>query len=205
MVAVVYRRAVVQTGFGGLGGRHGTAGIFPSTVPGSTALRCRALRSQRGSTRTSMLSCSGCVHSSTTRCLGSIPRARRWTVCYETWRLCRIRELRDQERLAAIRVTRSHNYSLGPTFPPIPDDNSVKIDGVTHTAGGRPIRSNVIYPGSLLLVRVPDDTQVQGTPVSFFGDNGHGYQCPHVAGSACNFGVVRAWHGPSGELQRWEE
>ena len=41
----------------------------------------------------------------------------------------------------------------------------MKIDGITHTAGGRPIRSNVNSPGSLLLVRVPDDTQVQSTPV----------------------------------------
>ena len=55
----------------------------------------------------------------------------------------------------------------GADIPSIPAENLVKIDGVTHTVGGRPIRSNVIYPGSLLLVRVPDDTQVHGTPVRF--------------------------------------
>ena len=55
----------------------------------------------------------------------------------------------------------------GADIPPIPAENLVMIDGITHTAGGRPIRSNVIYPGSLLVVRVPEDTQVQGTPVRF--------------------------------------
>ena len=43
----------------------------------------------------------------------------------------------------------------------------MKIDGVTHTVGGHLIRSNVIYPGSLLVVRVPDDTKVLGTQLRF--------------------------------------
>ena len=58
----------------------------------------------------------------------------------------------------------------GADIPPIPAENLVRIDGVTHhppTAGGRPIRSNVIHPGSLLLVRVPEDTEVQDTRVKF--------------------------------------
>ena len=55
----------------------------------------------------------------------------------------------------------------GADIPPIPAENLVRIDGITHTAAGRPIRSNVIHPGSLLLVRVPEDTQVQGTSVKF--------------------------------------
>ena len=55
----------------------------------------------------------------------------------------------------------------GADIPPIPAENLVRIDGITHTASGRPIRSNVIHPGSLLVVRVPEDTQVQGTPVRF--------------------------------------
>ena len=55
----------------------------------------------------------------------------------------------------------------GADIPPIPAENLMKIDGITHTAGGLPIRSNVIHPGSLLLVRVPEDTHVQGTPVKF--------------------------------------
>ena len=55
----------------------------------------------------------------------------------------------------------------GGDIPPIPAEHLVKIDGITHTAGGRPLRSKVIHPGSLLLVRVPDDTHVLGTPVRF--------------------------------------
>ena len=58
----------------------------------------------------------------------------------------------------------------GADIPPIPAEDLVRIDGITHvppTAGGRPIRSNVIHPGSLLLVRVPEDTQVQDTRVKF--------------------------------------
>ena len=55
----------------------------------------------------------------------------------------------------------------GADIPPIPAENLVRIDGITHTAGGRPIRSNVIHPGSLLVVRVPEDTRVQDTPVRF--------------------------------------
>ena len=43
----------------------------------------------------------------------------------------------------------------------------MKKNGVTHTVGGPPIRSNVICLGSLLLVRVLDDTRVQDTPVRF--------------------------------------
>ena len=55
----------------------------------------------------------------------------------------------------------------GGDIPPIPAEHLVKIDGITHTAGGRPLRSKVIHPGNLLLVRVPDDTHVLGTPVRF--------------------------------------
>ena len=55
----------------------------------------------------------------------------------------------------------------GADIPPIPAENLLKIDGVTHIAGGLPIRSRVIHPGSLLLVRVPDDTQVHGFPIKF--------------------------------------
>ena len=80
----------------------------------------------------------------------------------------------------------------GGDIPPIPAENLVRIDGITHTAGGRPLRSKVIHPGSLLLVRVPDDTQVWGYPGEVLGGSGHGDQCPHVAGSAYNCGVVRA-------------
>ena len=55
----------------------------------------------------------------------------------------------------------------GADIPPIPAENLVRIDGVTHAPGGRPIRSNSIHPGSLLLVRVPENTHVQDTPVKF--------------------------------------
>ncbi len=55
----------------------------------------------------------------------------------------------------------------GSDIPSIPAENLVRIDGITHTVGGRRIRSNVIYPGSLLVVRVPEDTKVQGLPVRF--------------------------------------
>ena len=55
----------------------------------------------------------------------------------------------------------------GADIPAIPAENLVQIDGITHTAGHRPIRSNVIHPGSMLVVRVPEDTQVRGTPVRF--------------------------------------
>ena len=60
----------------------------------------------------------------------------------------------------------------GADIPPIPAENLIRIDGITHTApttaaGTRRIRSNVIHPGSLLAVRVPEDTQVHNTPVRF--------------------------------------
>ena len=55
----------------------------------------------------------------------------------------------------------------GADIPPIPAENLVRIDGITHTANGRVIRSNVIVPGSFLLVRVSDDTIVHGTPLGF--------------------------------------
>ena len=80
----------------------------------------------------------------------------------------------------------------GADISPIPAEHLVKIDGVTHKPGGRPISSNVISPGSLLLVRVPDDTQVHDTPVSLLVAVEMGHQFPHDARSAYSCGVVRA-------------
>ena len=65
-----------------------------------------------------------------------------------------------------------HSDTITQLFPgaditPIPTENLVKIDGLTHEKSGRPIRSNVIVPGSLLSVRVHGDVRVHGTSMSF--------------------------------------
>ena len=44
---------------------------------------------------------------------------------------------------------------LGVGIAPIPAENLLKIDGITHTTDNRMVRSDTIYPGSFLLVRPP--------------------------------------------------
>ena len=44
---------------------------------------------------------------------------------------------------------------LGVDIAPIPTENWLKIDGITHTKSNRMVRSDTTYPGSLLLVRAP--------------------------------------------------
>ena len=55
----------------------------------------------------------------------------------------------------------------GADIPSIPTDALVKIDGITHTPGGKPIRSNVIHPGSVMVVRVPQGTMVHNRDMQF--------------------------------------
>ncbi len=55
----------------------------------------------------------------------------------------------------------------GADIPPIPAESLLKIEGITHTPGGNTIRSNIIYPGSTLVVRVPADTLVHNQAVPF--------------------------------------
>lgn len=50
---------------------------------------------------------------------------------------------------------------------PIPVDSLVRIDNVTHKPSGQAMRSPVIYPGSTLVVRVPEGTAVHGNAVRF--------------------------------------
>ena len=55
----------------------------------------------------------------------------------------------------------------GADIPAIPTDALLKIEGVTHTKNDAAIRSNIIRPGSFLLVRVSQDTIVHNLPVAF--------------------------------------
>ena len=43
----------------------------------------------------------------------------------------------------------------GADIAPIPTENLLNIDGITHTKSNRMVRSDSIYPGSFLLVRAP--------------------------------------------------
>ena len=56
---------------------------------------------------------------------------------------------------------------LGADIAAIPTDALLKIDGITHTKNDEAIRSNTIYPGNFLLVRMPQDTVVHDLPVPF--------------------------------------
>ena len=49
----------------------------------------------------------------------------------------------------------------GADIPNLPHDSLVRIEGVTH-ANGRVMRPNTIYPGSLVLIRAPDDAMAHG-------------------------------------------
>ena len=55
----------------------------------------------------------------------------------------------------------------GADIPAIPTAALLKIDGITHTKKDEAIRSNIIRPGSFLLIRVPQGTVVHALPVSF--------------------------------------
>ena len=55
----------------------------------------------------------------------------------------------------------------GADIPSIPTNALVKIDGLTHTPGGRAIRSNVIHPGSPMVIRVPQETLVHNQAAPF--------------------------------------
>eukprot|EP00974_Lingulodinium_polyedra_P094304 9138423-Lingulodinium_polyedra.AAC.1 len=50
----------------------------------------------------------------------------------------------------------------GADVPTIPHNALVSIEGVTHTAEGASIRSNVLVPGSYIIVAGTKDTIVHG-------------------------------------------
>ena len=50
----------------------------------------------------------------------------------------------------------------GADIPNLPPDALVRIEGVTHNANGRVRRPDTIYPGSLVLIRAPDDAMAHG-------------------------------------------
>ena len=50
----------------------------------------------------------------------------------------------------------------GADVPSIPHDALVRIEGVTHTATGTAIRSDVLGPGSYIIMAVPSGTKVHG-------------------------------------------
>lgn len=52
-------------------------------------------------------------------------------------------------------------------IPTVPVECLVRIDGITHTRAGQAMRSNAIYPGSTLVIRVPRDTMVYNHSVPF--------------------------------------
>jgi hypothetical protein len=56
---------------------------------------------------------------------------------------------------------------LGVDTAPIPTENLLKIDGITHTKNNRMVRSDSIYPGSFLLVRATPSSSVHGVLIQF--------------------------------------
>ena len=50
----------------------------------------------------------------------------------------------------------------GADIPNLPPESLVRIEGVTHNANGRVRRPDTIYPGSLVLIRAPDDAMAHG-------------------------------------------
>merc|ERR1711938_78951 len=50
----------------------------------------------------------------------------------------------------------------GADIPNLPPDALVRIEGVTHNANGRVRRPDTIYPGSLVLIRAPDEAMAHG-------------------------------------------
>ncbi len=112
------------------------------------------LGSRRGSTRASRQSSIGCGKLSLTTCLESTPRARQWQIWW----------LVAPSSLPSDIITQ---FFLGADIPPIPAESLLKIEGITHTPAGNAIRSNILYPGSTLVVRVPGDTLVHNQAVPF--------------------------------------
>ena len=55
----------------------------------------------------------------------------------------------------------------GADIPAVPAEALLKIQGITHTKKDEVIRSNIIRPGSFLLIRVPRGTVVHGLPAPF--------------------------------------
>ena len=50
---------------------------------------------------------------------------------------------------------------------PIPTENLLNIDGIRHTTDNRMVRSDTIYPGSVLLVRASRDISMRGLLLPF--------------------------------------
>ena len=56
---------------------------------------------------------------------------------------------------------------LGADIAPIPTENLLTIDGITHAQSNRMVRSDSIYPGSLTLVRATPSSSVHGVLLPF--------------------------------------
>ena len=80
----------------------------------------------------------------------------------------------------------------GSDIAPTPADALWKISGITHTAGDQRIRSKEVYPESLLVVRVPDDTVVHDLAVTFLVAATVENIVPHTTCRGRSCGVVCA-------------
>ncbi len=82
--------------------------------------------------------------------------------------LLRLPEQCQPRSQPALALPQDHLSQLfpGSDVPPIPVDSLLRVEGVTHVRGKR-VKSDLIVPGSLLVVRVPEGTQVHGHPVPF--------------------------------------
>ena len=83
----------------------------------------------------------------------------------------------------------------GADVPNLPHDALVRIDGVTHTAVGNVVRSNVLAPGSYIIMAAPHGTKA------------HGQELPIVVGQVVDTSskkgvLVVAWYLP--QLARME-
>ena len=77
----------------------------------------------------------------------------------------------------------------GADLPTLPHDALVRVEGVTHTHDGAAIRSNVLVPGSRIVVAAPG------------GTTAHGQELPIVVGqvvdTSCKRGtLLMAWYLP---------
>ena len=83
----------------------------------------------------------------------------------------------------------------GADVPKLPHDALVRIEGVTHTAKGRAIRSSTIMPGSLIIMATPSGTTAHDSELPFI--------VGQVVDTSCKRGMlVLAWSLP--ELARVE-
>ncbi len=76
---------------------------------------------------------------------------------------------------------------------PVPPEALLRIEGVTHTTQGRSLqKSDIIHPGSNMVVRVPPGTTIDKTPIQFLAAVAMQSPSEHTSADKC----LVAWFWP---------